>query len=61
MNNCSSFSDSMQCVITCEEGYAIPLSQTVDVSDNSMSFICNDFESELYNQNDLMIPECSGK
>lgn len=48
----------MQCVITCEEGYAIPLSQPL--SDNtSVSFLCENSESIWYNQEGLMFPECS--
>ncbi|RZB38885.1 sushi, von Willebrand factor type A, EGF and pentraxin domain-containing protein 1-like [Asbolus verrucosus] len=60
-SECSPQNNGMQCVITCQEGYAVPLSQPQDSSDNysSISFMCNDSESVWYNQEGLMFPECS--
>ncbi|XP_015834822.1 sushi, von Willebrand factor type A, EGF and pentraxin domain-containing protein 1 isoform X1 [Tribolium castaneum] len=59
-SECSSLNDGMQCVITCQEGYAVPLSQPHETpDDNSTRFMCNNSDSVWYSQEDLMFPECS--
>jgi hypothetical protein len=62
-SECSPHNDGMQCVITCQEGYAVPLAQPQESLEDSttVSFMCHDSESIWYNQEGLMFPECSGK
>lgn len=63
-SDCASEANGLQCVITCQEGYAVPMgapTDVVNIEDNSAtSFICNNSDPIWYNQEGLMFPECSG-
>ncbi|XP_066147032.1 sushi, von Willebrand factor type A, EGF and pentraxin domain-containing protein 1-like [Euwallacea fornicatus] len=57
---CHDQSNGVKCVITCEEGYAIPLQTSATTTlENSTSFLCNHVDAIWYNQEGLMLPECS--
>ncbi|CAG9762396.1 unnamed protein product [Ceutorhynchus assimilis] len=58
-SECQNQTEGVQCVITCEEGYAIPLQSFVPTLDNSTSFVCNHAEAMWFNQEGLLFPECT--
>uniref|UniRef100_A0AAR5P549 Sushi, von Willebrand factor type A, EGF and pentraxin domain-containing protein 1 n=2 Tax=Dendroctonus ponderosae TaxID=77166 RepID=A0AAR5P549_DENPD len=59
-SECADQSESRQCVITCEEGYAIPLQSSEATSlENSSRFECNHAEALWHNTEGLLYPECS--
>ncbi|XP_060530297.1 sushi, von Willebrand factor type A, EGF and pentraxin domain-containing protein 1-like isoform X2 [Cylas formicarius] len=57
---CTDSMDQVQCLITCQEGYAIPL-QTSGIIDagNATSFLCTHADAVWYNPGGLAYPECS--
>lgn len=48
----------MQCVITCQEGYAIPLSQ-IEYSNSSVSLTCNHSEPIWDTPEGIIAPDCA--
>ncbi|KAL1489564.1 hypothetical protein ABEB36_013517 [Hypothenemus hampei] len=57
-SECQNQSNGIQCVITCQEGYAIPL-QISSEFENSISIVCNHEEAMWYTQDGMLFPECS--
>ncbi|CAH1159654.1 unnamed protein product [Phaedon cochleariae] len=55
-SECMNHSNGIQCLITCEEGYAIPISQSYD--QNGTNFICSHADPIWYIQEGLF-PECT--
>ncbi|CAG9855886.1 unnamed protein product [Phyllotreta striolata] len=51
-------SEGLRCLITCDEGYSIPVMQ-VTQKDNESLFVCDDFSPNWYNENGLFLSECS--
>lgn len=56
--------NGINCVITCEEGYAIPISGTIDstiIEDNSTQFFCDNSDQMWLSQQNLYHPDCTSK
>lgn len=62
-SECQDQSEGVRCVITCQEGYGIPLqvTDTTALDVNSTDFTCNHADAMWFNQEGLTFPECSGK
>ncbi|XP_030767169.1 sushi, von Willebrand factor type A, EGF and pentraxin domain-containing protein 1-like [Sitophilus oryzae] len=63
-SNCTDISSGMRCLITCQDGYAVPLHAPIatDMSENGTSFICSHGDTSWYNQpisDGFIFPECS--
>ncbi|XP_050300407.1 sushi, von Willebrand factor type A, EGF and pentraxin domain-containing protein 1-like [Anthonomus grandis grandis] len=50
--------NSVKCILSCAEGYAIPLPIS-DLENNSTTFFCNHAEALWFNEDGLDYPECS--
>lgn len=65
-SNCSTSNEGIQCVITCQDGYGIPLtsSEIISMNDgtNSLSnFVCEDSDPVWYSTQNTMFPDCTGE
>lgn len=61
-SECYSEKESKRCVITCEEGYALPLSSLQGdlIFDNtSTKFVCNNSDPAWYSSEGEIFPECT--
>nr|XP_023016002.1 sushi, von Willebrand factor type A, EGF and pentraxin domain-containing protein 1-like [Leptinotarsa decemlineata] len=56
-SECIDQNNGIQCLITCEEGYAIPISQVVE--ENGTNFVCDNADPIWYNSEGLVFPECT--
>lgn len=62
-SNCNTASGLKQCVITCQEGYALPINLPMDMYDidNGTKFICNISDRVWYNLEGQIFPDCTRK
>ncbi|KAI4463058.1 complement component-related sushi domain-containing [Holotrichia oblita] len=61
-SECRDSEDGLKCVITCLEGYAVPITgatETIDVDNDSIQFICNKDNPLWYSYENQIFPECS--
>ncbi|XP_057660658.1 sushi, von Willebrand factor type A, EGF and pentraxin domain-containing protein 1-like isoform X1 [Diorhabda carinulata] len=56
-SKCTQHIEGIRCVITCEEGYSIPISDIAEKGNDTL-FLCNNFNPVWYGQDDFF-PECS--
>nr|CAH7753365.1 unnamed protein product [Callosobruchus chinensis] len=60
-SDCTSDNEHMRCIVTCDEGYGIPMGQPEEISDGAdNNFICgtND-DLMMYANDDPLYPECT--
>ncbi|CAH1105370.1 unnamed protein product [Psylliodes chrysocephalus] len=55
---CMNQSYGVRCLITCDEGYSIPVTQVTE-KDNDTLFVCNDASPVWYSENGFMFSDCS--
>ncbi|KAK4887668.1 hypothetical protein RN001_003939 [Aquatica leii] len=59
-SECTSKEEGIQCIVTCQEGYAIPMSSTIDTIDTTDSqFICDHADPVWYSKKNSFFPDCS--
>lgn len=61
-SDCTSMNNGIQCVITCQEGYAIPISaslDTIDIDNSSTQFVCHHSDPVWYSEENSLFPDCS--
>lgn len=62
-SECRNSEDGLKCVITCLEGYAVPITgatETIDVDNDSIQFVCNKDNPLWFSYENQIFPECSG-
>ncbi|CAH1985833.1 unnamed protein product [Acanthoscelides obtectus] len=60
VNDCTADGQRMRCIVTCDEGYGIPIGQPEEVSDGADNkFICENSDLSMYPDDDPLYPECT--
>ncbi|XP_076273096.1 sushi, von Willebrand factor type A, EGF and pentraxin domain-containing protein 1-like isoform X1 [Rhynchophorus ferrugineus] len=57
--NCTDLENGVQCVVTCQEGYAIPFPVFSETDINSTSFTCNHADFSWHGNDAVIFPDCS--
>ncbi|GJQ65520.1 hypothetical protein Trydic_g7621 [Trypoxylus dichotomus] len=61
-SECIDSEEGVKCVITCLEGYAVPIveqTETIDTENGSTQFICDNENPIWYNYENQIFPECT--
>lgn len=60
---CSGSSSNKSCVITCEDGYALPISaseRNIESDEETTSFVCENSDPVWTNPGGQLFPDCTG-